>query len=294
MKKLVSLLNLFGVDPPKTARSIRGLRPYLRNRRELRHQAAAFGREFPFGKAYPCLADRYEESGVAAGDYFHQDLYVAQLVFKNNPRRHVDVGSRVDGFVAHVAAFRAIEVFDIRELHTNAANISFRQRDLMQERPDLDGCTDSLSCLHTLEHFGLGRYGDPVDYQGYRKGWENLWRMLEPGGRLYFSTPIGPQRIEFDAHRVFTVPFLMDMIRPGYHVESFAYVNDKGELMRDANPRGADAGTSFGCRYGCGIFELIKLAVPAPNHSVAASRDGGGAVTVTPAYRSAPQRTTAP
>ncbi len=257
MKRLASLLGLFGIDLVKGARSVRGLRPYLRNRRALRRQASGRS-EFPLGKAYPCLADRYEESGVARGDYFHQDLYVAQLILRNHPRRHVDVGSRVDGFVAHVATFRPIEVFDIRELRTSASNIAFRQRDLMQERPDLDACTDSLSCLHTLEHFGLGRYGDPIDYDGYRKGWENLWRMVEPGGRFYFSTPIGAQRIEFDAHRVFSVPFLMGMIRPRYRVVSFAYVNDAGDLVRDADPEGPGAADSFGCRYGCGIFELVK------------------------------------
>jgi hypothetical protein len=257
--RVASLTRLFGFDPLKMARSVRGLGPYIRNRREFLRQTGASIVEFPPGRAYPCLADRYEESGTARGDYFHQDLYVAQLVFRNNPARHVDVGSRVDGFVAHVAAFRAVEVFDIRELRTTAANITFRQRDLMPVRPDLDACTDSLSCLHSLEHFGLGRYGDPVDYYGYRRGWENLWRMLGRGGRFYFSTPIGPQRIEFDAHRVFAVPFLMEMIGPKYRVESFAYVNDAGELIRNADPQGPAARDSFGCRYGCGIFELVKL-----------------------------------
>jgi SAM-dependent methyltransferase len=258
--KLGSIGRLLGLNPAQFVGSARGLPAYLRNRREIRRQASADGkREFPFGKLYPCLHDRSDDAaGGAGGDYFHQDLHVAQLIFKNNPRRHIDVGSRVDGFVTHVASFREIEVFDIRPLTTTAANIIFRQRDLMQERPDLDACTDSLSCLHTLEHFGLGRYGDPVDYNGYRKGWENLWRMLQPGGRFYFSVPIGPQRIEFDAHRVFSVPFLMDLIRPKYRVASFAYVKG-GELVRNADPAGPGAADSFGCSYGCGIFELIKL-----------------------------------
>ena len=33
-------------------------------------------------------------------------------------------------------------------LEIAAKNITFRQRDLMQERLDMDGYTDSLSCLH--------------------------------------------------------------------------------------------------------------------------------------------------
>jgi hypothetical protein len=256
IKQLRSAAAMFGVDLKMTARSVRGLGPFQRNYREFFNQA---GPEFGRGKLYPCLHDRYEQGGAASGHYFHQDLYVAQLIFKNNPVRHIDVGSRVDGFVAHVATFRQIEVFDIREVTSTASNIVFRQRDLMQERPDLDECTDSLSCLHTLEHFGLGRYGDPVDYYGYKRGWESLCRMLKPGGKFYFAVPIGPQRVEFDAHRIFAVPYLVDMIKPKYRIDSFAYVDQRGDLVRDADPTGPAAADNFGCKYGCGIFELTRL-----------------------------------
>jgi SAM-dependent methyltransferase len=173
-------------------------------------------------------------------------LYVAQRIYVNNPRRHVDVGSRVDGFVAHVASFRAIEVFDIRELQASVTNMTFRRRDVMQDCHDLDRCTDSLSCLHSLEHFGLGRYGDPVDAEGYAKGWENLYRMLEPGGKFYFSTPIGPQRVEFDAHRVFSLPFLLRMMIGRYRIGNFAYVDDEGDLIQAVDPRSPAATNSFG------------------------------------------------
>jgi uncharacterized protein DUF268 len=261
LKRLGSAAALFGVDVQRGALAVRGLGPYLRNRRRFLRQMAASDRAFARGKMFPCLQDRYMPSGGARGDYFHQDLYVAQLIFRNNPRKHVDVGSRVDGFVAHVASFRPIEVFDIRPNHTSAANIVFRQGDLMEERPDLDGYTDSLSCLHTLEHFGLGRYGDSVDYDGYRRGWKSLGRMLAAGGKFYFSVPIGQQRVEFDAHRVFSVPFLVEMIRPVYAIDSFAYVGDDGELVVSADPTGPRAADSFGCRFGCGIFELTKRPV---------------------------------
>ena len=54
---------------------------------------------------YPIINEFNDNSGTAKGHYFHQDLLVAQYIFKNKPKKHVDVGSRVDGFVAHVASF---------------------------------------------------------------------------------------------------------------------------------------------------------------------------------------------
>ena len=118
---------------------------------------------------------------------------------------------------------------------------------------------DSLSCLSVLEHFGLGRYGDRVDYQGYLTGWENLYQTLQPGGKLYFSVPIGDQRVEFDAHRVFAVPYLLQLMAGKYRVDRLAYVNDQGELVQPPARDTAAEDQSFGCTFGCGLFELTKV-----------------------------------
>lgn len=84
-------------------------------------------------------------------------MLVAQRIFEANPTRHVDVASRVDGFVAHLAVFRQVEVFGIRRLTTSARNIVFHRCDVMAEiKPEYVNYCDSLSCLHALEHFGLG------------------------------------------------------------------------------------------------------------------------------------------
>ena len=83
-------------------------RVYRANRRRYADLVGVGTPEFPAGRAFPCLRDRYEAGGVASGHYFHQDLLVAQWLNAANPQRHIDVGSRVDGFVAHVAAFREI------------------------------------------------------------------------------------------------------------------------------------------------------------------------------------------
>jgi hypothetical protein len=152
----------------------------------------------------PCLFDRYAEAGVTKSEYFWQDLVVAQRIFENAPIKHVDVGSRIDGFVAHVASFRDIEVFDVRPMQTQIPRVSFQKADLMQPLSFEPGTyCDSLSCLHALEHFGLGRYGDPIDALGYAKGISNMSQLLQSGGMFYLSTPVGCPRVEFNANHVF-------------------------------------------------------------------------------------------
>jgi len=69
------------------------------------------------------LIDYYDNAGSASGHYFHQDLLVASFIFKKNPSRHIDIASRIDGFVAHVASFRKIDVMDVRDLNELATGI---------------------------------------------------------------------------------------------------------------------------------------------------------------------------
>lgn len=237
---------------------LRRLPDFFKGYREIKNQAKQNGADFPFGKLYPCLEDAGSESGVASGHYFHQDLLVAGLVFKNNPVKHVDIGSRIDGFVAHAASFREIEVFDIRALSNTIPNIHFRRFNLIDKNFGLKDYCDSLSCLHALEHFGLGRYGDEINYNGHLIGWENMYKTIKKGGKLYFSVPIGPQRIEFNAHRVFSVNYLLDLIGVRYKIDSFSYVDDMGNLCSNVSLEKSNIDKNFSCNYGCGIFELTK------------------------------------
>jgi SAM-dependent methyltransferase len=209
------------------------------------------------GRLFPCLGDDVETAGVATGGYFHQDLYVAQRIHARSPVRHLDVGSRIDGFVAHVASFRAIEVVDIRPLRTSAGRITFLQRDVMTPDSLPENYADSVSCLNVLEHFGLGRYGDPVDFTGHRRGFDNLVRVCAPGGLLYLAVPIGPLRVEFNGHRVFSVEYVLSMAAShGLRPEHFAFIDDTGELHADVGIEAAGVALDFGCQHGCGLFEF--------------------------------------
>jgi len=215
---------------------------------------------FPFAKPFPCLKDRHAQSGMAKGHYFHQDLLVAQKIYLHNPKTHLDIGSRIDGFVAHVATFRLIEVIDIRPLTNAISNVKFIKADIMDGTDEsLINYCDSLSCLHSLEHFGLGRYGDPIDYDGYLHGFENMSKILRSGGKFYLSVPIGPQRIEFNAHRIFSIDYLMEIFSGKYRIDQLSYVDDRGDLHKDVVPNNSLAKANFHCNLGCGIFEMTKI-----------------------------------
>lgn len=204
----------------------------------------------------PMLSDMHEDGGTASGQYFHQDLLVAQFIFEDNPRKHIDIGSRVDGFVAHVAAFREIEVVDIRPIKNSAhKNLTFLQVDVSSSSIDLS--TDSLSCLHAIEHFGLGRYGDPIDPLGHEKGLENMVSMVKAGGRFYLSAPIGNKdEVHFNAHRIFhpgTIPQL-NALSSHMKLLRFDFVDDKGDLHLNKELQCA-----VGVNYGCGIYTFQKF-----------------------------------
>lgn len=258
--KLYSLMVLFGLDPKKTINTIRGLAPYYRDLKTIRNQKKFSKNSFPWGKLYPCLDDRFSESGTVKGHYFHQDLLVAGKIFENNPELHIDVGSRIDGFVAHVASFRPIKLLDLRLMTSNIHNITYDCCDITGDLPQsLYECCDSLSCLHALEHFGLGRYGDPVNYDGHVVGFKNLHKILKRAGKLYVSVPIGPLRMEFNGCRVFSMKYLLKLINDKFQIDSFSFVDDKGDLFEDVELKEKDIEQNFGCHFGCGIFEMRKL-----------------------------------
>jgi hypothetical protein len=211
----------------------------------------------------PCLHDRLAQGGNAKSEYFWQDLLVAQRIFDRSPIRHVDIGSRIDGFVAHVAAFRQLEVLDIRPIESKIGNVIFRQVDLMSAESIVetfgkaDGYSPSVSCLHALEHFGLGRYGDALNPKGYQEGLANICKLLSPKGTLYLSTPIGVERVEFNANWVFDPLTIISLAnKNGLYLNRLTIITSEGVVAELA----AESEISkFGNQYyHLGLFEFQK------------------------------------
>ena len=257
IKNFYRILSSLGIYPKLIGRSIKGW-PYFRRDLRIMRQQLKGNTEFTISGLYPVLRERFETNGDLKSHYFHEDLLVAQRIFENKPVKHVDVGSRVDGFVAHVAAFREIEVFDIRPQQATVRNIRFVTADFMKIPESLHNYADSLSSLNVIEHFGLGRYNDPIDVEGHKKGLENMFNVLKPGGKFYLSTPIGPQRIEFNAHRVFGLAYLLSLLESRYTLDRFSFVDDGGVLHENVVLTPESIATSCDCTFGFAILEMTK------------------------------------
>lgn len=244
-----------GINFKKIWRVIIGIPRFLKD-------SARFKKEYrgKFGWM-PCLTDWYEEGGSAHGEYFWQDLYVARKIFEAIPKRHIDIGSRVDGFVAHVASYREIEVFDIRPIKANVPGIVFRQADLMRLNDSLNECCDSLSCLHALEHFGLGRYGDPIDPLGHEAGFKNMAKMLSAGGTFYLAVPIGDACVEFNGLRISDPAKIEQMAnKNGLVLKEFAFVG-RDDVFTVSTEPSEDFKKLATREYSLGIYIFHKISI---------------------------------
>lgn len=152
---------------------------------------------------YPIITDKYDQAG-AINSYLLQDLWAAKLIYGSGVKKHYDIGSRIDGFITHLLAMDImVTLIDIRECPGELDGLDFIQDDATLLSSIPDESIESLSALCSLEHFGLGRYGDEIDPEACFKCFAAIQRKLKQGGTLYLSVPVGKERVEFNAHRIF-------------------------------------------------------------------------------------------
>ncbi len=123
---------------------------------------------------WPIIADKYAEAGTV-GNYFWQDLWAAHLIIAQGVKKHFDIGSRMDGFIAHLlAADIDVTMIDVREFPSEIPRLHTIVDDATSLHQIEDESIDSMSALCSIEHFGLGRYGDPIDPEACFKCYSGL------------------------------------------------------------------------------------------------------------------------
>ncbi len=180
--------------------------------------------------------------------YVYHPAWAARILKRIDPELHVDIGSSLF-FVSVISAFVAVKFYDFRPaqlrldglevLTADACNLQFEDRSIR-----------SLSCMHVIEHIGLGRYGDPLDPNADLKAMSELQRVLSVGGDLLFVVPLGRPRVVFNAHRIYSYGQIIAQF-PELTLNEFALIPQSG-------PEGLIIGASEERAseedYGCGCF----------------------------------------
>jgi SAM-dependent methyltransferase len=165
----------------------------------------------------------------------------------------VDISSNLH-FCSVVSAFIPVKFYDFRPADLKLSQLSTDRADLLS-LPFEDNSVHSLSCMHVVEHVGLGRYGDSLNPNGDLEAIGELQRVLATGGSLLFVVPVGKPRIMFDAHRIYSYEQIMRYFQE-IRLEEFALIPDSSDprgIIYNASKELADAQ-----RYGCGCFWFKK------------------------------------
>ena len=202
-----------------------------------------------WSEMYPCLDDRISTTPFDQ-HYIYHPAWAARILATNKPEYHVDISS-ILSFSTIVSAFIPVKFYDYRPAEISLSGLESESADLLA-LPFADGSIPSLSCMHTVEHIGLGRYGDPIDPGGDIKAIRELIRVLKTGGDLLFVTPVGKPKIAFNGHRVYSHLQIMEYFST-LNLMEFSMIPDSGGLIINADPEMVSKQ-----EYACGCYWFRK------------------------------------
>ena len=218
-------------------------------------QLEEFKKTLPMGvlvTRYPCLEDATKLTPFEP-HYNYHPAWAARVLAKIQPKKHIDISS-VTHFSNIVSAFIPVEFYDYRPAKIILSNYLSGEADLTKLHFATNSI-NSLSCMHTLEHIGLGRYGDPIDMDGDIKAFKELQRVLAVSGNLLVVVPVGKSRVEFNAHRIYSYNYIIEQFSqlvlqefalvPDAYEEVGYLINPPVELIDSQN-------------WGCGCFWFTK------------------------------------
>lgn len=204
---------------------------------------------------YPQVRDKTKTTTSFDRHYLYHTAWAARKVKEINPEFHIDIASSLY-FCSLVSAFVPVRFYDYRPPVLELPNLEVYHGDLMK-LPFESNSISSLSCMHTVEHIGLGRYGDPIDPDGDLKAIRELKRVLAPGGSLLFVVPIGGKaKIMFNAHRIYSYEMITDYFKD-LELKEFSLIPEFAKngvgIIINATKEQVDKES-----YGCGCFWFIK------------------------------------
>jgi hypothetical protein len=198
---------------------------------------------------FPCLNDDKNFTPFDS-HYIYHPAWATRIIKTINPEEHVDISSTLH-FCTMLSAFFKTRFYDYRPAKVTLSNLTSEKIDLTSMFLKSNS-VQSISCMHTIEHIGLGRYGDPIDPTGDIKAINELKRVVDFGGNLLLVVPVGQPKIQFNAHRVYSYEMILNLM-DGFELKEFSMVDDQNIFIENASFE-----LVANQKYGCGCFWFTK------------------------------------
>jgi hypothetical protein len=244
-----AFFSFFGWNPKVFYRNIVGVPRFLST------AVSFWGQQrtscYPKLRYSPCLQDFSAASISIKKHYSVLDYMISKRIYSAKPVEHLDVGSSFE-FISHISIFTPrVIVGDIRSSSSFIENVNHVYLDLCEPQ-SATRQYESVSCLHVVEHIGLGRYNDRIDIDGDLKAIETLKRLVKAGGRLYIAVPAGKERVIFNKHRIYNATKVIGLLEDQFDVVWGIGITDRDEFveLHDIRINSQD--------YGLLMLELVK------------------------------------
>lgn len=126
--------------------------------------------------------------------------------------RILDVGCRYSILPIQLASLGyEVHGIDINTYNKRHPNFIFCRGDIL--KPNYKASSfDVVISLSTLEHIGLGRYGDQINERGDIQTVEQIYKLLKPQGIFILSVPFG-KATDTKWYRVYDCKRIKDLVR---------------------------------------------------------------------------------
>ena len=175
----------------------------------------------------------------------------------STPVKILDVGCRYSLLSLQLASIgHTVIAADVGNYHRKHRNLTFVKSDIrvIKLKPNSFDVAISLS---TIEHIGLGVYGDPQYMDGDRAAARSIRNLLKKGGKFLITIPFGKPR-DTSWYRVYDMDRVKHLLE-GFEIKDVrVYKKDGGDWVQCPIKEGNKITSGSEIYSGVAFIEAVK------------------------------------
>ncbi len=227
LSKLISVSNRI-LRPFNRRVSVRSIAPPIPPAEAARVQNE-FERAKEYFKEFTVISDfRWDAAPHATNNMELECEFATEQIARITPGEILDIGSYRQWLIGVMSHFH-VHTLDVRERASSLSNETILTEDIAS----YDGLKkfDLVTSLSSIEHIGLGRYGDSVDFDGDKKAIEKIANLLRQDGNFVFSVPMtrGEPCVAYNSHRIYSYEMIKSRLA--------GFICEHERFLKKSSPR---------------------------------------------------------